>query len=619
MRQSIRYTALLIIAAFITALTGVVVAAPPAAACALGCGDPYIGISVLQFDSTGPTSTLIYGHSTRFGVVVGDDSTVGYDCPTGEVRVYADADTTPFGTDTLDPNDDCDPYAASYATVFYAGLSAGPHTIRVDYIPGNFDSESETLDIGINPADTAVSLFQSTGTSQHGDPVTLTAAVRDTGGIELAEGAHLPSGNVEFYDNGALVGAAPIAADRTATLSPAVRGAGSHSFIAKYAGDGDYNFSLSPTVMHTVLQASTATSLDQSAATTVYGQGFQLFGTVRPPAVGIGNPTGLVRILDGGVLEANVQVGNAGPGAFQVTSAVLPPGTHTLTATYDGDPDFETSTSQPITHVVNKADTTVVLSSPTVDPSPLGGPVTLRSHVAVTSPGFAFPSGTVQFRDGAAALGSPVSVTPQGDAELTVTTLGGGTHSITAAYSGDDRLNPSTSSPLTRTVTCTTIVTGTVGGSYAVPASGTTCFSSAHIGGNINIPAGARVSFAGTSVGGSITGSGAYVLMCATTVGGAVTLQGAGPITMGDSVMGCAPNVVSGTLQISSAKSGVRIFDNDVRGNLIVTGTSGGATIIGGNTVGGTLSCSGNNPAATNGGRPNRAPRRSGECAASGF
>jgi hypothetical protein len=152
-----------------------------------------------------------------------------------------------------------------------------------------------------------------------------------------------------------------------------------------------------------------------------------------------------------------------------------------------------------------------------------------------------------------------------------------------------------------------------------VSPSGTTCFVDAYVGGDVTVPAGARVSFTNTTVSRSLNASGGLIVMCGSYVGGASTLSGAGPLTLGDLDRGCAGNSFNSSVQLLSSNGGVRFIGNGLRAGLTVTGTHGGPTVIGGNSVGGSLACSGNNPTAVNGGRPNAARGRSGECAAAGF
>ncbi|HET6248445.1 MAG TPA: Ig-like domain repeat protein [Tepidisphaeraceae bacterium] len=77
-----------------------------------------------------------------------------------------------------------------------------------------------------------------------------------------------------------------------------------------------------------------------------------------------------------------------------------------------------------------------------------GKSVTLTATISSTLTG---ETGSVQFMDGNAALGSPVSVV-NGSAAYTTSALAAGTHSITAIYSGDGNFLTSTSAALTQTV-----------------------------------------------------------------------------------------------------------------------------------------------------------------------
>jgi hypothetical protein len=84
--------------------------------------------------------------------------------------------------------------------------------------------------------------------------------------------------------------------------------------------------------------------------------------------------------------------------------------------------------------------TTAVASS--LNPATAGQSVTFTATVTGSS-----PTGTVQFMDGAASLGTPVALTAS-TATLTSSTLSAGTHPITAVYSGDAANAPSTSGVL---------------------------------------------------------------------------------------------------------------------------------------------------------------------------
>ena len=90
--------------------------------------------------------------------------------------------------------------------------------------------------------------------------------------------------------------------------------------------------------------------------------------------------------------------------------------------------------------------TATALSSSTVSAT-LHLPVTLTAHVATVPPGAGTPTGKVTFLDGATSIGS-VTVPASGNVFLMTSTLGLGTHTITATYPGDANDSPSTSTPI---------------------------------------------------------------------------------------------------------------------------------------------------------------------------
>jgi hypothetical protein len=102
-----------------------------------------------------------------------------------------------------------------------------------------------------------------------------------------------------------------------------------------------------------------------------------------------------------------------------------------------------------LTQVVNKATSTTLSATSSVNPSTFGQSVTLST--TLTAPLSSMATGTVQWFDGAITLGSPVPVT-SGSSSLTISSLGGGSHTLTATYSGDSNFSAATSTPLTQVV-----------------------------------------------------------------------------------------------------------------------------------------------------------------------
>jgi Bacterial Ig-like domain (group 3) len=109
----------------------------------------------------------------------------------------------------------------------------------------------------------------------------------------------------------------------------------------------------------------------------------------------------------------------------------------------------EAQSTTTLTQVVNKATSTTLSATSSVNPSTFGQSVTLST--TLTAPLSSMATGTVQWFDGAIALGSPVPVT-SGSSSLTIASLGGGSHTLTATYSGDSNFSAATSTPLTQVV-----------------------------------------------------------------------------------------------------------------------------------------------------------------------
>jgi len=173
-------------------------------------------------------------------------------------------------------------------------------------------------------------------------------------------------------------------------------------------------------------RGSSATTLSSSANPAGSGQSITFTASISPSSA-----TGTVQFLDGAALLGTATVSN-GSAAF-VT--VLTGGSHSITASYSGNPSFVGSSSVALSQFVRTATATSLVSSATQSTD--GQPVTLTAQV---SPGEA--TGSIQFRDGATSLGT-VALSG-GSAQLTVS-LGAGSNALTAVYSGSYTFDPSTS------------------------------------------------------------------------------------------------------------------------------------------------------------------------------
>ena len=160
----------------------------------------------------------------------------------------------------------------------------------------------------------------------------------------------------------------------------------------------------------------------------VYGGPTTITATVTP--TGTGTPTGAVQFLDGTVVLGTQTLGN---GVATLTTASLTAGTHMLTAAYQGDTTYATSTgaATPIIIAQAASATSVTATSTAINP---GASTSLTVTIAGVA-GALLPSGTVTVTDGATNVGAG-SLTA-GKTTIPVTLQSLGTHTLTAQYSGD--------------------------------------------------------------------------------------------------------------------------------------------------------------------------------------
>jgi sugar lactone lactonase YvrE len=191
----------------------------------------------------------------------------------------------------------------------------------------------------ISAAATTTTVTSSATPSVFGQSVTLTATVSVPG-----PGSGRPTGTVQFQIDGNPVGV-PVTISKSgiATFSTASLAAGSHSVTASYTGDASFAAS-SGTLLggQPVNQASTSAVVVSSATPVVLGQAVTFTTTVGAQDPGVGTPTGTVQFyIDGNPAGGPVSIGGSGTAMF--STATLPVGVHTITASYSGDANFAAS------------------------------------------------------------------------------------------------------------------------------------------------------------------------------------------------------------------------------------------------------------------------------------
>ena len=408
-----------------------------------------VNVAVSIPSTTGVTADVspsVYGQTVTFTATVAAAS--GFSgTPTGTVQFEIDG--SDYGSPvTLN--------GSGQATITDSELSVGSHSVTAFYSgDGNFASSDDSgspLSQTVGQDSTTTTLSSSASPALSGSSITFTATVAAN------SSGNIPTGTVEFWDGTTDLGPGTLSGG-VATLTTSALSAGDHTISAIYSGDTNFVTSTSSDLNQAVDLAST-TSLSSSLSSSVFGQSVTLIATVAP-SVGSGTPTGTVDFYDGttwigsGTLSV---VGGYDVATF--STSVLAAGDHpAITAVYEGDPTYYTSTSSASDVDVGQDGTTTSVGADT-NPSAYGQTVTFTATVSAASPGSGTPTGTVQFQIDDSDYGSPVSLNGSGQATITDAALSLGDHTVTASYSGDS--NFTASDPLDQTVdqaTTSTVLT----------------------------------------------------------------------------------------------------------------------------------------------------------------
>ncbi len=280
----------------------------------------------------------VFGQSVTFTATV----TVvapGTGTPSGTVEFFDGA--TSLGTDTLD--------GGGQASIGVANLSVAGHNITATYngSPPYFGSTSSVLTQTVNKASTNTAVVASTNPTVFGQTVTFTATV-----TSVAPGAGTPAGTVEFFFGATSLGTDTLDGSGVAQLPTGAIPVGTHSVTAQYLGDSSYNTSTSTGLSHTVNKANTTSVVISSGSPSLHNQQVTFTATVSAVAPGSGVPTGSVEFFDG-VTSLGTQPLN-GSGQALLNTTGLSIGSHSITVSYLGSSNYNTSTSAPITQVVNQ-------------------------------------------------------------------------------------------------------------------------------------------------------------------------------------------------------------------------------------------------------------------------
>ncbi len=268
--------------------------------------------------------------------------------------------------------------------------------------------------IGTSPSATSLTGFPTA--LFFGDLATFTSVVTP---LPNTSGAAQPTGRVDFLEGSANLGICVLVAGRCNFGTVSLNG-GTHTIVAKYPGDHTYAASTSQSFSVTVLRQGSVTTLSSSVNPSVVGETTNLTALVRPVSAGV--PTGTVTFFDGAVQIGTAQLDVSQQATLGVSN--LTQGTHSLTATYNGDTNFLAgATSAATSQVVNAADFSLSVSS--APPVNAGSPAVFTITVTPNPSPYNFAVST--FGCASLPLGTecqfnPPSVTPgSGTATTTLT------------------------------------------------------------------------------------------------------------------------------------------------------------------------------------------------------
>jgi len=296
--------------------------------------DPFVQTVNPASTTTSLSSSLNsspFGQSLTFTASV---STSLSQFPTGTIT-FMDG-STPLGTVPFD--------STGIAIFSTSALSVGTHTHTAVYNGDtNFaPSTSSPLLQTVSFAPSSTSLSSTLTASSFGQSITFTASV-------TSSPSQSPTGTITFMD-----GSTPLATvalfNGSASLSTASLSVGAHTITAVYSGDSSFASSTSApmNLMVNAVKVATTTTLTTSVNPAAHHAPVTLTASVAPALPG--KITGTVTFMDGSTILTTAPVIN---GVAVFTTSDLSPGTHTITAIYNGDTNFLSSTSSALSQQIN--------------------------------------------------------------------------------------------------------------------------------------------------------------------------------------------------------------------------------------------------------------------------
>jgi hypothetical protein len=228
----------------------------------------------------------------------------------------------------------------------------------------------------------------------------------------------------------------------TCTLPTTVlRSDATTQLTATYSGDATY-IAADATASLNIATASTTTSVTLSKTSVTYGSKYQTEAEVTVKPEYSGTPTGVVAVYGNGGLLCVATISD-GKGECGVPDG-LNAARYKVTASYDGDSNFNTSNSAATYLTVAKASsaTTLTLSKTTIT---RGHENAEKLTVKVSSPATGYATGKVTIKAGSTTVCVITLKDGTGSCTLSSSKLKAGSYKVVASYAGDTNHNSSNS------------------------------------------------------------------------------------------------------------------------------------------------------------------------------
>jgi hypothetical protein len=278
----------------------------------------------------------------------------------------------------------------------YSFPNVGSHSITVAYSgDGSYDSATGngTHSVILIPTTSTVSATPNPAIGGQQAIALQTITIYPDLPLGTATKRAQPTGTVQFFDNGSLLGTVSIASTELAQLTVPTMTVGTHVLTASYSGDANYTGSAASGFTETLVAPFSALSVSGNNDTTA-AQSVTYAAVVMNP---LNQPqqTGTVTWTSNGTVLGTSQVG--GNGSTSLTATFPTPGVYAVVVTYSGN-------QQPATATVAQT----VLSSGTDGSAPF----TMSGTSSTTMNVDGSTQATLSFAS--AGDGSPVTLTCSG-------------------------------------------------------------------------------------------------------------------------------------------------------------------------------------------------------------